>query len=114
MHTQLLLQSHMLSLGTCTVHTHIAGADDLLLPSVWHHHLHLSTNHVPEVGLGTELNALGHGPSDRGGHALTPVEAFESLVVVEWREPDRSSEKERSISYLANKKINTVRTVHKP
>ena len=42
--------------------------------------LHFSTEHVSEMGLRTELDALGHGSSDRGRHALTPVETFEGLV----------------------------------
>ena len=42
--------------------------------------LHFSTEHVSEMGLGTEVDALGHGSSDRGRHALTPVETFEGLI----------------------------------
>lgn len=63
--------------------TYIASADDLLLASVGHHYLHFPTDHVSEVGLGTELDALGHGSSDRSRHALSPMEAFEGLEVME-------------------------------
>ena len=62
--------------------TYIASADDLLFARI-HHDLHFSTDHVSKMGFGTELDALGHGSSDRSRHALSPMEAFEGLEVME-------------------------------
>ena len=61
-----LLQNHT---------THVASAEHLLLASIGHHHLHFATDNVPKMGLRAETDTLGHGPTDRSGHALGPMES---------------------------------------
>ena len=56
-------------------HTYIASAEHLLLASIGHHHLHFATDNIAKMGLGTKTDTLGHGPTDRSGHALGPMES---------------------------------------